>query len=108
MEQDDGTSNLLTSKVPILVEDLVEVSEREKKEFFIEVQDSKFQRYKYLFVQQMIRSNFSIPFLNHLANGLDFYFLCLPPRGWYGGILLALVTKLWKKVENGDYCEAKS
>ena len=36
------------------------------------------------------RSNFSTPFLSHLAAGLDFSWFCLPPQGRSGGMLIGI------------------
>jgi hypothetical protein len=51
------------------------------------------------------RSNFSIPFLNHLSGGLDFVWYCLPPQGRSGGILVGInsATLQVNKVTNGDF-----
>jgi hypothetical protein len=51
------------------------------------------------------RSDFSAPFLRHLAGGSDFSWYCLPPQGRSGGILLEINNAILKviKVTNGDY-----
>src|SRR6266498_3338974 len=74
---------------------------------------------KHLFVQESIReyrldfialletgrSNFAIPFLKHLACGLDFAWYYLPPHGRSGGILVGInmETLHVKKVDVGDF-----
>jgi hypothetical protein len=52
------------------------------------------------------RSNFSLPFLKNLANGLDFSWFCLPPHGRSGGILVGInnVSLQVGTVETGDFC----
>ena len=51
------------------------------------------------------RSNFAIPFLQHLACGLDFVWYCLSPHGRSGGILVGInmETLHVKKVDVGDF-----
>lgn len=52
------------------------------------------------------RSNFSNPFLRHLAGGLDFAWYCLPPHGRSGGILVGVNTTSLhvNRIDTGDYC----
>jgi hypothetical protein len=64
---------------------------------------------KHLFVKETIREhkldffaisetgrdNFSAPFLNNLAGGLDYQWFCVPPIGRSGGFLLVLMLKLF-------------
>jgi exonuclease III len=52
------------------------------------------------------RDNFSLPFLNHLAGGLDFIWYCLPPQGRSGGILVGINKDTLQvlKVVNGSHC----
>jgi hypothetical protein len=52
------------------------------------------------------RSNFSVPFLKKLANGLDFSWFCLPPHGRSGGIRIGTNNASLQvgAVEAGDFC----
>jgi hypothetical protein len=52
------------------------------------------------------RSNFSLPFLNNLAGGLDYQWFCIPPIGRSGGILVGInVTNFTvQDVVAGDKC----
>jgi exonuclease III len=75
---------------------------------------------KYLFVKEAIqkykldfialleteRSNFSIPCLNQLAAGYNFSWICLPPHGRSGGILVGINSDTLQvlKVSTGDFC----
>jgi exonuclease III len=75
---------------------------------------------KHLFVREIIREekldfialletgrpSFSVHFLNHLANGFDFSWFCLPPHGRSGGILVGInnATLQVNKVVTGDFC----
>jgi hypothetical protein len=36
------------------------------------------------------RDNFTSQFLNTISGGVDFDWHCLPPKGWFGGILLGV------------------
>jgi exonuclease III len=52
------------------------------------------------------RSNFSVPFLKNLANGLDFSWFCLPPHGRSRGILVGINNTSLQvgTVQAGDFC----
>ena len=52
------------------------------------------------------RSNFSAPFLKHLAGGFDYTWYCLPPRGRSGGILVGFNSNdlVVQNVVTGDFC----
>jgi hypothetical protein len=52
------------------------------------------------------RSNFSVPFLKNLANGLDFSWFCLPPHGSSGGILVGINNMSLQvgTVETRNFC----
>ena len=52
------------------------------------------------------RSSFAAPFLQNLAGGLDFSWLCLPPHGWSGGTLVGInnFNLSVQKVVTGDFC----
>jgi hypothetical protein len=52
------------------------------------------------------RSNFSQPFLNNLAGGLDYQWYCLPPMGRSGGIIVGLnaATLSVQDITIGDRC----
>ncbi|XP_024310192.1 uncharacterized protein LOC112268600 [Brachypodium distachyon] len=52
------------------------------------------------------RSNFTGPFLKHLASGLAYEWYVLPPHGRSGGILVGFntINLQVKRVDTGDYC----
>src|SRR6266498_1813939 len=63
-------------------------------------------RLDFIALLEMGRSNFAIPFLQHLACGLDFAWYCLPLHGRSGGILVGInmETLHVKKVDVGGFC----
>ena len=52
------------------------------------------------------RDNFSTPFLNNLAGGLDYAWCCMPPQGRSGGILVSFNSQTIdiKNVHPGERC----
>jgi exonuclease III len=64
------------------------------------------QKLNFIALLETGRANFSVPFLNHLSNGFDFSWFCLPPHGRSGAILVGIHNTLLKvkKVETGDFC----
>ena len=75
------------------------------KHFFVHetIRDLKLD---FFAIIETARENFSAPFLNHLAGGLDYVWYCLPPQGRSGGILVGLnrETLQVQKVVNGSHC----
>ena len=59
----------------------------------------------FLALSETGRANFSIPFLTHLAAGLDFAWFCLPPHGRSGGMLMGFncATIQVKLITAGDF-----
>ena len=62
-------------------------------------------RLDFIALLEMGRSNFTVPFLQHLACGLDFAWYCLPPHGRSGGILVGInmETLHINKLDVGDF-----
>ena len=60
-------------------------------------------RLDFIALLETSRSNFVVPFLQHLACGFDFTWYCLPPHGRLGGILVGInmETLHVKKVDVG-------
>ena len=52
------------------------------------------------------RSSFATPFLKFLAGGMDFMWLCIPPHGLSGGMLVGFnkATLAANNVLTGDFC----
>jgi hypothetical protein len=63
-------------------------------------------RLDFVVISETGRSNFSAPFLNHLAAGYDFVWFCLPPQGRSGGILAGFNTATLNvtHILRGDFC----
>lgn len=55
-------------------------------------------RLDFIALLEIGRSNFSNPFLRHLARGLDFAWYCLPPQGRSGGILVGFNTSFFMSI----------
>jgi hypothetical protein len=63
------------------------------------------QKLDFIALLETGRSNFSVPFLNHLSTGLDFHWLCLPPHGRSGGIPVGInsATLQMANIDTSDY-----
>ena len=75
------------------------------KHYFVQ-ETIRERRLDFIALSETGRSNFSTPFLNHLAAGFDFSWYCLPPRGRSGGMLIGINTTTIhvKSVDVRDFC----